>query len=63
MEKNSVTMQFLEFSRDLVLKILPETYYEEGMVPEATGQGLPGTPFLACPAVQVVDQLRKGHIV
>ena len=36
MEKNSVTMQFLEFSRDLVLKILPETYYEEGMVPEAT---------------------------
>ena len=37
MEKNSVTMQFLEFSRDLVLKILPETYYEEGMVPEATG--------------------------
>ena len=37
MEKNSVTMQFLEFSHDLVLKILPETYYEEGMVPEATG--------------------------
>ena len=37
MEKNSVTMQFLEFSRYLVLNILPETYYEEGMVPEATG--------------------------
>ena len=36
-EKNSVTMQFLEFSCDLILKIVLETYYKEGMVPEATG--------------------------
>ena len=30
-------MQFLEFSCDLILKIILETYYKEGMVPEATG--------------------------
>ena len=30
-------MQFLEFSCDLILKIVLETYYKEGMVPEATG--------------------------
>lgn len=37
LEKNSMTVQILAFSRDLVLKILLKTYYEQGTAPEVTG--------------------------
>lgn len=32
-----MTVQILAFSRDLVLKILLKTYYEQGTAPEVTG--------------------------